>query len=193
MENLTQRWTLSAPFFQKSGQFFWFSKRAGEASPLPLAARLWVWLNMHQYPWICLNILINAYEWTVLTMLGPWICMIILHVRHTFEDASGCTQSSEYDAELWICLIMAPYPSIMPEYALISLSMLEHGWILLNVPENAWINCSDCARVLNTPRHSYNSINIIVTNVTILEFLSEQFVHQGALLPFYLFLTRVRT
>ena len=35
MENLTQRWTQSGPFFPKSGHFFRFSKRAGEASPLP--------------------------------------------------------------------------------------------------------------------------------------------------------------
>ena len=35
--------------------------------------------------------------------------------------------------------------------------------------------------------YSYNSIIIIVTNVIILEFLSAQFVHVGALLLFYLF------
>ena len=58
------------------------------------------------------------------------------------------------------------------------------------MPENARINCSDYARVLNMLQYSYN--NIIVTNVVILEFLSALFVHPGALLPFYLFLTRVR-
>ena len=42
------------------------------------------------------------------------------------------------------------------------------------------------------PQYSYN-INIIVTNVITLEFLSAQFVYPGTLLPFYLFLTRVRT
>ena len=35
--------TISA-FLSKIGTFF------------SLVARLWVWLNMHQYPWICLNI-----------------------------------------------------------------------------------------------------------------------------------------
>ena len=35
------------------------------------------------------------------------------------------------------------------------------------------------------PQYSYN--NIILFNVIILEFLSAQFVHPGALLPFYLF------
>ena len=43
------------------------------------------------------------------------------------------------------------------------------------------------------PPYSYNNIVIIVANVIILEFLSVRFVHLGALLPFYLFLTRVRT
>ena len=37
------------------------------------------------------------------------------------------------------------------------------------------------------PRYGYNNI-IIVTNVIIVEFLSAQFVHPGALLPFYFFL-----
>ena len=36
------------------------------------------------------------------------------------------------------------------------------------------------------PQYSYNNI-IILFNVIILEFLSAQFVHPGALLPFYLF------
>ena len=43
------------------------------------------------------------------------------------------------------------------------------------------------------PRYSYKNIIIIITNVTILEFLSARFVHPGALLLFYHFLTRVRT
>ena len=56
MKNLPQRWTQPGPFFPKSGHFFRFSKRIGEASPLPpLVPRLWVWLNMHQYCWIFLN------------------------------------------------------------------------------------------------------------------------------------------
>ena len=59
MESLTQRWTQSAgSFFPKSENRF--SNRTGEASPLPLTVP--VWLNMHQYPWICLNILENAWK-----------------------------------------------------------------------------------------------------------------------------------
>ena len=40
--------------------------------------------------------------------------------------------------EIQICLNMAQYVSIMPEYALMSLNIAEHGWILLNDPEYAW-------------------------------------------------------
>ena len=68
---------------------------------------------------------------------------------------------------------MAPYASIMHEYTLMSLSM----------PENAWINCSEYARVLNISQYSYNGI-IVVPNVIVLEFLSARFVHPVALLPF---------
>ena len=59
----------------------------------------------------------------------------------------------------------------------------------LNMPEKAWINCSDYARVLNMLQYSYNNIIIIinVTNVIMLEFLSAQFVYSGPLLPFYLY------
>ena len=81
----------------------------------------------------------------------------------------------------------------MPQYTLISLNIPEHDQILLNVPhmpENTCINCSDYARVLKMLQNSYN--NIIVTNVIILELLSAQCVHPGALLPFYLFLTQVK-
>ena len=102
-------------------------------------------------------------------------------------------------AELEICLIMAPYTSIMLEYASICLNVLhlnmtEYCLKSVSIPKNSWINCSHPARVLNTPRYSYNNIIfIIVTNIIVLEFLSAQFVHPGALLLFYLFLTWVRT
>ena len=37
------------------------------------------------------------------------------------------------------------------------------------------------------PCYSYNNIIVIATNVIIFEFLSDQFVHSGAMQPFYLF------
>ena len=57
MENLTQRWAQSGPFFAKSGLFFRFAKTAGEAYPLsPSSAAVNVTeytsisLNMSKYP-----------------------------------------------------------------------------------------------------------------------------------------------
>ena len=59
------------------------------------------------------------------------------------------------------------------------LIMAEYSWMALTVPENAWINCSDYARILNMLRCSYNNIIIVVTNVIMLEFLSARFVDPG--------------
>ena len=57
MENCTQKWTQSGPFFPNSGHFFRFSKRAGEAFPLPLSCAPVIVaknesasLNMPKYP-----------------------------------------------------------------------------------------------------------------------------------------------
>ena len=48
-------------FLSKIRTLFSFSKRARKASPLLLVAPLWVWLNKHQYLWICVNILRNTW------------------------------------------------------------------------------------------------------------------------------------
>ena len=45
---------------------------------------------------------------------------------------------------------------------------------MLNMPENARINCSDYAKVLNMPGYNNNNIMIIVTNVIMFEFLSSR-------------------
>ena len=58
----------------------------------------------------------------------------------------------------------------------------------LNMAENAWLNFSDYARILNMPPYSCNNITFIVSNGIALKFLSVQFAHPGALLWFYLFL-----
>ena len=65
---------------------------------------------------------------------------------------------------------MAPYALIMPKCASICLNMVN----------------------VHTYKHEDSSI-IIVANVFMLEFLSARFIHLGALLPFYIFLNRVRT
>ena len=114
--NLTSRWTQSGLFFQKSGHFFWFSKRAGEAFPLPIVTRLWIWLNMHQYPWTCLNILksawINCSDYAralnipdpLTSSTGIWRCLG-LWIWHGWMW-KGYT-------EFRISLIVAPYAPIM--------------------------------------------------------------------------------
>ena len=61
MENVTQRLIQSGPFSPKPGHFFDFQIRAGETSPSLLVGCLWMWLNMHQYPWISINALGNAW------------------------------------------------------------------------------------------------------------------------------------
>ena len=55
------------------------------------------------------------------------------------------------------------------------------------MPENAWIDYFeyDNARVLNLPRHGYNNIIIIATNVIILEILSARFENRGTLLSLF--------
>ena len=97
----------------------------------------------------------------------------------------------------------------MPEYASMSLSMPEHGWIMLNVPKNARKKCSDYTSVLNMSHHLiiwqgfeyarvpdkllYNFQNIIEANIIILEFLSAWFVRPGTWqLTILSFWTRVR-
>ena len=93
----------------------------------------------------------------------------------------------------------------MPEYALMSLNMSEHG-ILLNVPEFAWKYLmildiwqgleytSDIKyfSILKMPWYSYNNIITIVTNVIILELFSVRFVPLGAAqLSILSFLTKI--
>ena len=61
MENLFQTWAQSVPFFPKPVHFFDFQKRQWVPLLSPQAERLWVWLNLHHYSWICLNIFENAW------------------------------------------------------------------------------------------------------------------------------------
>ena len=62
MKKLT-RWTQSGPFSPKSGYFFLIFRKVIGASSTPpsIVACLWVLLNLHQYHWISLNILKNAW------------------------------------------------------------------------------------------------------------------------------------
>ena len=105
--------------FQNQNTFFNFQNRQWKSPLSPLVAPLWVWRNMYQYPWKCLNKPFricqgSEYAWSsdmfdrllkkswVLNM--PW-----LRICH------GCIWKDYVTFR--ICLIMAPYTSIIPEYA----------------------------------------------------------------------------
>ena len=146
MDNLTQKQTWSSPFLQKK-VFSWFSERAWETSPLLLVARLEVWLNMHLYPYICLNILENAWincsdYARALNMhdhLTVWQVFKMPQVlnKPAFWIWHGCICKGY--AEFRICLIIAPYTSIMPEHASICLNIPRYVWTWLNIAECPWI------------------------------------------------------
>ena len=143
MENLTR------PFFQKLGHFFSIFKKArGDLpSPSPLVERLWVWMNIHQYPWISLNTLENArinccvyaraeYAWS------SYIFDRLLKMPRDLNKAGfwiwhGCIRKGY--AEFLTCLIMAPYASIMPEYSSVCLNITQYDWTWLNITECHWV------------------------------------------------------
>ena len=102
------------------------SQRVREASPLPpncasvgVAEYASVSLNMSKYCWKCLNKLF-------------WRCQCSEYGTIVY---ARFTQSSEY---VWLWLHTPQQCLNMPQYALMSLSVPEHGWILLNVFECAW-------------------------------------------------------
>ena len=116
---------------------------------------------MLEYLWISLNILENA-------CIMLWLCEGSEYAQSSYKfdrllKMFQVLNVSEFwiwhscickgYTEFWICLNMAQYALIMPEYALMSLNMPEHNWISLNIPEYVWIKCSDKARVLNMPHH----------------------------------------
>ena len=94
------------------------------------------------YPWTCLNIL----EYTVLTLPGLCICLIILHAGQAFEETLGSKLARVLNmarlykgyTQLRTCLIMAPYTSLMPECASICLNVLQYTWTWLNIAECPW-------------------------------------------------------
>ena len=165
----------SGPFFSKSGNFFLPS-----CAPVSVAEYASISLNMPKYPWNWLNKLFwlcqgseyvcSSYMFDRLLKMPP-----VLN-KQGFWIWDDCICKGY--AEFRVCLIMTPYASLTPEYALMSLNMHKNRWIFLNVPEcmnipeYAWINCSHYARVLNMPRYSYDNIIIFVTKDIWLEFFS---------------------
>ena len=123
------------PFFPNSEHFFQFSKMTWEASPLLLSCASVsvaeydsISLNMPKYPWKCLNKLFwlcqgSEYAWSsymferllkifwVLNKPGFWMWQ-----RCAFKGY----------AEFRICMIMAPYASIMLKHASICLNVVQY-------------------------------------------------------------------
>ena len=132
MENLIQRWTQSRPFFLKTGHFFQFSKSAGEASLLSTSCAP---VSVAEYASISLNISELSFE-------NPWINYSdyaralnmhdrLLKMPRVLNKPGFCIWHgciSKGYAEFGICLIMAPYTSVMPEYT----------WIYLIIPQQSW-------------------------------------------------------
>ena len=106
--------------FKNQDTFFRFLKREREASPLFLVAHLWVWMNIHQYPWICLNIFESGFVQSSY-MFDRLLKMPRVLNKAEFWIWHGCIWKGY--AEFQLCLIMAPYASIMPEYLSICLNI----------------------------------------------------------------------
>ena len=107
----------------------------------PLVAYLLVWLNMHQYPWICLTILekgwINCSNYCQGSEYASAPYMFDRLLKVGFWIWHGCI--CKVYPEFRICLIMAPYVSITPEYASVCLNVPQYGWPWLNIPECPWM------------------------------------------------------
>ena len=150
----------------------------------PLVAHLWVWLNMHQYPWISLNL------WKYLNKLF-WICQGCEYAWSSYMfdkllKMPRVLNISRFWMRIMRLYMQGLYRVIMSEYGSICLNVPEYAWTLLNVPEYTW-KCmnklfwicqgSQCVsssymfdriyalgikytRVLNMPWYSYNNIII---------------------------------
>ena len=159
IKNLTQGGHKA--FLSKIRTLFSILKKSRETFPLPSSCApvsvivyASISLNMPKYPWKCLNKLFwlcqgSEYVWSsymfdrllkmnwVLNKPGFWI----------WHDCI-CKGYPEFR----ICLIMASYASIMPEYVWICLNPLNmpgHGyfWMSLNMPECLWICLMNCSTV----------------------------------------------
>ena len=147
MENLTQRWHNQHLSLKNQDTFFDFQKGQGWPPLSSLVVHLWIWLNMYQYTWICLNILENAW-----INCSDYARALYMHDHLTCSTGFFMSQALNKPGfgiwhgcickgytEFRICLIMAPYNSIMPEYAWICLNIPQYAWTWLNIAECPWI------------------------------------------------------
>ena len=118
--------TQSVPFFPKSGNLF-----SPSCSPVSVAEHASIFLNTPKYPWKWFSKLFwlcqgcedtcSSYMFGRLLKMPPVL-------------TTNCCICQGYE-EFQICLIMAPYVSITPEYAPICLNMTEYSWMY----EYPWI------------------------------------------------------
>ena len=166
MVNLTHRWTNQDLFSKISSFFFSIFKKGQESPPLPppscapvsVAEYASVSLNIPEYPWKCLSKLfwlcqVSECTWSSY-MFDPLLKMLrVLHVPG-FWIWHGCICKGY--TYFWIYVIWLNTLQqclTMPQYALMSMNMPEHSWILLNVLDYASMSCFDYAKVLNMPHH----------------------------------------
>ena len=184
--------TIRASFFPKSSPFSIFEKKQVKPPPSPVVARLLVWLNMHQYPWKCMNKLFWLCQGSEHAQWSYMFHMLlkmhrVLNVRE-FWIWHGCI--CKCYTEFWRLLNMAQYASICLNVSQCSWKWWNiTGWprVCLKVPEYVLNMPHHLIRYLtrfwrcfrHLPLYSYNTI-IFVTNAIIWEFLSAWFVHLGA-------------
>ena len=99
---------------------------------------------MHQFPWISLNILENTwimfwqcqgseYVWSSYILDMSW-------VLNVSEFWTWCGSTCKGYTDIWICLNIAHYASVMPEYACAYLNVPKHAWTWLNSATCRWIS-----------------------------------------------------
>ena len=130
--------------------FFGFQKSYWRPPLSSLVGRLWVWLNIHQYPCICLNIAENAW-------INCFDCQDSEYDDH-LTCSTGFSRCLDFRVlnnqgclcrvEFRICLIMVLYASVMLEHASTCLNVSQYAWTWLNIAKCLWL-------CLNMPRYSY--------------------------------------
>ena len=109
-------------------------------APKNVAEHESLYLEIHKHPLRCLNKLLwlsqdskcnwSSYMFSRLSKMS-WVLN-----KPGFKIWPGCIR--KVYTEFWICIFMAPYASIMPEYSWICLNVHQYAWILLNIAECFW-------------------------------------------------------
>ena len=128
------------------------------SAPVSMAEDTSISLNIPKYLWKCLNKLLWRFQGSEYTWSSYMFRLLkmprVLNIPG-FLIWHGCICKGY--TEFGICLNIAQYVSIIHEYVSVYLNVPHYVWTWLNIaeymPKNAWINCSNYARVLNLPHH----------------------------------------